>query len=221
MAGCCPEPQPLGDRRPHEDVYMESQEDANAAYMEKQEVHDDRLSQGPPIRPMVWESAESRAAFEQGWVQRIDAKDPVWLQRGKRDVWIYLILKLAELLRRGKKIGQAAWSFKPRQVKDLHYGYVWGHGAKEQEEELPSSTAGIMVAGSQWWPVIWVDVGGGTLVPVHCPGLAWQNARPAWAHPSRLQEEVDRPQAIIDSLLMIVDVFSFFAGGFSTAERAS
>ena len=188
MAGCCPEPQPLGDRRPHEDVYMESQEDANAAYMEKQEVHDDRLSQGPPIRPMVWESAESRAAFEQGWVQLVHANDPVWLQRGKRDVWIYLILKLAELLRRGKKIGQAAWSFKPRQVKDLHYGYVWGHGAKEQEEELPSTTAGIMAAGSQWWPDKGVDVGCGMLVPVNCPGLAWANARPWMAHCTRRGE---------------------------------
>ena len=160
MAGCCPEPQPLGDRRPHEDVYMESQEDANAAYMEKQEVHDDRLSQGPPIRPMVWESAESRAAFEQGWVQRIDAMDPAWLQRGNRDVWIYLILKLAKLIRGGNRIGQLAWEFQPRQVKDLHYGYVWSHGGHEQQEELPSgSTADIMAAGSQWWPVIWVEVG--------------------------------------------------------------
>ena len=149
---------------------------------------------------MVWESAESRAAFEQGWVQRVDANDPVWLQRGKRDVWIYLILKLAKLIRGGNRI-KLAWEFQPRQVKDLHYGYVWSHGGKEQATEFPTSgsVADIMAAGSDWWPVIWVDVGGGSLVPVYCPGLAWANARPWMAHCTRIRE-VETPGCIIEEL---------------------
>ena len=110
-----------------------------------------------------------------------------------------MILKLAQLIRNGKRIGQAAWSFQPRQVRDLHYGYVWGHGGHEQETELHyGSVADIMAAGSQWWPVIWVDVGCGMLVPVYCPGLAWANARPWMAHRTRIRE-VETP-AIIHEL---------------------
>ena len=167
--------------------------------MESQELHDDRVSQVPPIRPMVWGFAETRAAFEEEWVQRIGLHDPWGLQCGKRDIWLYLLMKLAELIRRGNHIGPAAWLFQARQVGHLRYGYVWGHGGHEQEDELPSgSAADIMAAGSQWWPVIWVDVGGGWLVPVYCPGLAWANARPWMAHCTRIRE-VETP-AIVHKL---------------------
>ena len=154
----------------------------------------------PSIKPMVWGSTENRAAFEQGWVQRIDEMDSAWFQRANRDVWMYLILKLASLLRRGNRIGQAAWSFQPRQVRDLRYGYVWGHGGHEQEEELRPgcSAADILAAGSQWWPVIWVDEVD-VRVPVYCPGLAWASARPWYAHRTRLQE-VETPGVIIEEL---------------------
>ena len=108
-----------------------------------------------------------------------------------------MILKFAALIRRGNSIGAAAWSFQPRQVRDLHYGYVWGHGGHEQEEELPSGSAAIMAAGSQWWPVIWVEVG--VKVPVYCPGLAWQNARPWHAHVNRIAQ-VETPGVIIEEL---------------------
>ena len=123
-------------------------------------------------------------------------------------------MKLAQLMRRGNRIGQAAWSFRvcgnridqaawsfqPRQVRDLHYGYVWGHGGHEQETELPTgSVADIMAAGSEWWPVIWVDVVCDMLVPVYCPGLAWANARPWMAHRTRIRE-VETPGAIIEEL---------------------
>ena len=159
-------------------------------------------------------------------VRRIrEQGDGEYLAQGGGNVFNYLVLKLAARLRMKarKSNGLAGYEFSTKRVTDLHCGYLWSHGGPEQQTELSfESAASISDGGSQWWPVIWVDVGGGILIPVHCPGLAWQNARPAWAHPSRLQE-VDRPQAIIDSLLMIGDVFSFFAagGGFSTAERAS
>ena len=155
-----------------------------------------------PIRTMLWGSADQKA-FEQVWVQRIAVQDCAWLERAKRDVWMYLILKLAELLRINNKVGTVAWSFH-KQVKHLHYGYVWAHGGREQRQPL---SANVMEDGHQWWPVIWVEMDG-VLKPVYCPGLAWMGARPWEAHSSRMAE-VDKPQFVIDSVddeCPIVDV---------------
>ena len=118
------------------------------------------------------------------------------LSSGKRDVWMYLILKLAELLRINNKVGPVAWSFH-EQVKDLHYSYVWAHGGREQRQAL---SANVMEDGHQWWPVIWVEMDG-VLKPVYCPGLAWMGTRP--------MAEVDKPRVVIDELddeWQIVDV---------------
>ena len=160
-----------------------------------------------------WVLIEQQAVLEREWVLRVAANDPWVLQSVRNDVWYYLILKLAQLIRRGKRIGQAAWSFQPRQVRDLHYGYVWSHGGKEQATEFPTSgsVADIMAAGSEWWPVIWVDVVGVRL-PVYCPGLAWMNARPWYAHRTRLWE-VPTPSAIneeefdLDGQIIDVDYY--------------
>ena len=104
---------------------------------------------------MIWGCAQIREDFEQDWVQRIAANDAVRFRHADCDVWLYLIQQLAAVIQRGNRIGQAAWSFRSRKVRDFHYGYVWGHGGHEQEEELPSgSAADIMAAGSQWWPVV-------------------------------------------------------------------
>ena len=114
-----------------------------------------------------------------------------------------MILKLAQLLRVGNKVGQPGWMFKSRQVKAIHYGVLWGHGGKEQESPLPTDAAQIREAGSQWWPIIWVEPVCGNppidRLPVYCPGLAWQNARPWYAHPSRVQK-VETPGVIIEEL---------------------
>ena len=164
-----------------------------------------------PCQSMVWGLAAAKAAKvwcpadhqvdQRPWVHRVAAQDSWELTLSKMDVWYYCIRKLAQLIRRGNHIGQAARSFQPRQVRDLHYGYVWSHGGKEQATEFPTSgsVADIMAAGSDWWPVIWVDVGGGSLVPVYCPGLAWANARPWMAHCTRIRE-VETPGCIIEEL---------------------
>ena len=193
------EPQALGDRSPRTGIYMERQELCTRRQELCLRPHGDHLFQGPSIRPMVWGSPETRGAFEEDWKRSCQANDPWWFQYAARDIYLYLILKLAKFIRSKSSIGQAAWSFQPRRVGDLHYGCVWGHGGREQENELPSgSAADIMRAGSAWWPVIWVDVPGDK-VPVHCPALAWQNARPWWAHRSRLRE-VETPGVIIEEL---------------------
>ena len=147
-----------------------------------------------------WVLIEQQAVLEREWVLRVAANDPWVLQSARNDVWYYLILRLAQLIRRGNRIGHIAWSFQPRQVRDLHYGYIWAHGGHEQETPLlMNSMAEIMAAGHRWWPVIWLDVGGRMLVPAYCPGLAWMDARPWFAHCTRLRE-VETPGVIIEEL---------------------
>ena len=166
---------------------------------------------------LCWGSAENRIDYYDNWKGRVACMDPSWLHRGKDDVYLYLILKLAHLMRSGNKIGPATWMFRDRQVNAIHYGCVWGHGGKEQEEPLPIKDTEIQMAGSQWWPIIWVEPRWSHtncvdkrdwLLPVYCPGLAWQSARPWFAHPSRVQE-VETPGVIIDELkdwMMIEEV---------------
>ena len=160
-------------------------------------------------KKMVWgkteqEASQARMIYEKHWQQTVAAMDPRWFVSSKNNVYLYLIKKIANLIRNGKTI-QLGWHFEPRQVKDLHYGCVWGFGGKEQEAPLG---ANVYDSGSQWWPVIWVDCPDHEKWPVYCPGLAWANARPWWAHPSRIQE-VETPGVIIEELdedWMIVDV---------------
>ena len=102
-----------------------------------------------PCQSMVWGLAAAKAAKvwcpadhqvdQRPWVHRVAAQDSWELTLSKMDVWYYCIRKLAQLIRRGNHIGQAARSFQPRQVRDLHYGYVWSHGGKEQATEFPTS----------------------------------------------------------------------------------
>ena len=151
---------------------------------------------------MDWGSSDPKA-LEQKWVRGIQSMDSAWLRRAKMNLWLYVLLKLAHVLRHTRSIGQAGWSFH-RRVQDLHYGYVWGHGGKEQEDPLPLN---VMAGGFQWWPVIWV-VEDGALQPCYCPGLAWASARPWYAHSSRLAE-VDTPTEVIEEDIggwAIVDV---------------
>ena len=151
-------------------------------------------------KKMKWGSTEHEALqrrmrYEEDWQQTVDSMDPCWFVASYKNVYLYLVKKIASLIRRNNKIG-LGWHFASRKVKDLHYGCVWGFGGKEQEEPL---TADIYASGSQWWPVIWVYCPDHEKWPVYCPGLAWQNARPWWAHPSRIRE-VETPRVINEEL---------------------
>ena len=99
--------------------------------------------------PMEWGGAQQRL-YEMKWKQRVASMDPIWFQLSSNDVYKYLILKLAELIRRKKSIGQAAWTFAGKQVKDLRYGCVWSHGGREQETPLPENVCDP-VSGCDVW----------------------------------------------------------------------
>ena len=147
---------------------------------------------GVRIRRMDWGSLDPKA-LEQTWVREIQKMDSDWLIRAKMNLWLYLVRKLSHVLTNTKGLKEAGLIFYYRRVQELHYGYVWGHGGKEQEQPLPLD---VMVGGIQWWPVIWVGVEG-ILQPCYCPGLAWQGSRPWFAHSTRLGE-VDTPQEVAD-----------------------
>ena len=54
----------------------------------------------------------------------------------------------------------------------------------------------------EWWPVIFAVSEGGVCHPAYCPGLAWQNARPWFAHTTRLAgvENSTGHQELMDEL---------------------
>ena len=177
-------------------------------------------------QPMTWGSDQARIAFESEWMKRIDQEDLSAFRSCKREIYLYLVAQLGQRLRTTSRIGQAGWRFHGKRVKDVHYGCLWGHGGKEQEAPLDESNVhDAELGGSSWWPIIWVEpeheddpmgVESGVdiatiqvLVPVYCPGLAWQRARPWWAHVSRIREIVT-PGVIIEELdedQIVSDVF--------------
>ena len=62
-------------------------------------------------------------------------------------------------------------------------GIMWCEGGKDQQVQP------LLVdePNSEYWPIIYLEVNlSGDLLPVYCPGLAWQGSRPWCAHESRV-----------------------------------
>ena len=142
---------------------------------------------------MCWGSESQQVLFQQAWVARINAMDFVWLQRACCNVYLYLIYKLQHVLKNTKRIGQAGWALYGQPLSAIRCGCVWGQGGHEQEVPLTSHEPG------EWWPLIFVISPDGILYPCYCPGLAWQNARPWYAHASRVRV-VETPGVVIEEL---------------------
>ena len=152
-----------------------------------------------PISRMVWSSVESRRLLERKFIQEAALYDPEGITRACHSLWVWLIYKLGVAIRDKKPIGKVAWEFVPHVVGDIRYGFVWSFGNTEQEQPLPPglSKERMREYGCQWWPVIWIYVDG--MLPVYCPGLAWQGARPWRAHRTRIYE-IDRPDSVPEQM---------------------
>ena len=153
------------------------------------------------LRQMRWTSSAQSLQFQQHWVQQIGAMDGKGLEQAKGDVYAYLILKLAHVLRHTKKIGQAGYGFVGQPVEKIRRGCVWSQGGHEQETELLQREPG------RWWPIIFTESPHGSLYPSYCPGPAWQNARPWFAHVSRIAV-VNTPVPIIQELPEVLTNFA-------------
>ena len=149
---------------------------------------------GPP--PTAPPRTTLTNAYRETWVARIKRRDPEFLTLGKNDIYLYLMCKLSYILKTKKSIGQAGWAWSGCPVAAIRCGRMWACGGKEQEHPL-----GFEDDEGQWWPIIFLQIATGPdgRCPTYCPGLAWQNARPWFAHLSRITP-VETPGIIIEEL---------------------
>ncbi len=70
----------------------------------------------------------------------------------------------------------------------MRLGVIWCDGCSEKNQTSVRSSFG---GGESWWPALFpvshvLQPHSDGLVPMYCPALAWQNARPWWANSDRL-----------------------------------
>ena len=94
-------------------------------------------------------------------------------------IWEYLESKLRIILHEKRSIGMAGWAWRGQGVLCQGFLRVWECTDKSQQS--PYVDGEIF----DWWPIIWLE-NGDIVVPMMCPALAWQNARPWSAHISRV-----------------------------------
>ena len=135
------------------------------------------------IAPMEGMPEEWFDTFSRHWLAQVSRNDPGSLQPGD-DIFKYLASKVFQVIATTRRIGQAGWSFRSCGHDHCIACLVWADGTHCQSTALVATQA-----GEQWWPCVVLNVAptsGGTL-PFYCPALAWQNARPWFAHVSRLR----------------------------------
>ena len=137
------------------------------------------------IRQVKW-SVESKTSFLAQWSERIRREDLAGWEECGGDVYMFMIMKLQRRLA-GGRLGQAGWSMHAALMSDqIRHGVIWADGYSESSQTSLRQSNGV---GETWWPAL-IQVAPGppsvALVPMYCPALAWQNARPWWANPDRL-----------------------------------
>ena len=155
------------------------------------------LPLAPPIVEMEWRSLTHQEQFLANWQREIRANgDGTWLDRAQGDVYRYLIIRLSYRLSRYRRNRQAAWAFRGTPLHLIRCGCIFSQGGHEQESPLMPNEPG------EWWPVIFAVSEDGVCHPGYCPGLAWQNARPWFAHTTRLAgvENSTGHQELMDEL---------------------
>ena len=144
-----------------------------------------------PFRyPISLRKPPSRAEMEASrawWSAHIQLVDRVLWLRADEDIYRYLVIALARVLKTKTNLGRkgsSGWTWKPCPIRDIRCGWVLSKGGHEQEVRMnPYEVA-------QWWPTIFYITDANAVVecPSYCPGLAVQQARPWCAHRSNLIE---------------------------------
>ena len=103
---------------------------------------------------------------------------------GSVHIWHYLRHRLHSILASRKSIGQAGWSW--QSPGRLCFGFIFAEGSSQHEQSTPLSST----SRGQYWPIIFLApldgaIWSNILVPMMCPALAEQGARPWYAHGSR------------------------------------
>jgi hypothetical protein len=99
---------------------------------------------------------------------------------------MYLLMKVQRRVT-SRSPGQAGWAMHAALMSgNLRLGVIWADGCSESSQTSLRQSNGV---GESWWPALIPAPPGPPsieLVPMYCPALAWQNARPWWANPDRL-----------------------------------
>ena len=126
------------------------------------------------------------------WSMRIRQVDLTGWQQCDGDVYAYLRMKIQVRLctRARKGVGQAGWCIIDALRSDpssLRPCVIWADGISEGSQMSPRKSTG---EGESWWPALIVAPTNGAqeCVPMYCPALAWQGARPWWANVDRVWE---------------------------------
>ena len=161
---------------------------------------DRAIPRGPTRSQMQWQSEEFRIDFYQGWAKKIKVYDLVgWNRCSQGEVYLYLLHKLSDVLRTASpkiKMTEAGQHMMDHRTHQFRCGTMWCDGGKHQQEQPYLGNE----PNSHYWPIIYLEVNvSDDLLPVYCPGLAWQGSRPWCAHQSRVFF-VQTPERVQDKL---------------------
>jgi hypothetical protein len=149
-------------------------------------------------------SLETKSNFLAKWGHAIYRDDSSGWEECGGDVYAYLLLKLERRVH-GAKPGPAGWAMRAALASgQLVLGVIWCDGCSEKNQ---TSVRSRFDGGEDWWPALFpvshVNPHSGGLVPMYCPALAWQNARPWWANSDRLWFFDDHSFASPDTTVII------------------
>ena len=116
-----------------------------------------------------------------GWQAARDAAGP------NASIWHYLTVGLRNILGTTKKIGQAGWKWQTG-AGHLTFGFIFACGSSQSEQSMPLHPGDSH--SLQCWPIIFLAPPGGgpwihIIIPMMCPALVAQRARPWFTHGSR------------------------------------
>ena len=101
------------------------------------------------------------------------------------NVYRYIDRRLRWVLGNVRRRGQAGWWFVVTADDGCWtWAIIWTDAGSSQRQATPVEDS---IGGERWWPAIVADIPGLAILPVYCPGLAWQSARPWFVHRSRVQ----------------------------------
>ena len=132
-----------------------------------------------PFGGVEW-SRETLDNWVRGWERTIARQDALQFQKCGSKIDKYLD-EAVFLTYKMRSVGPAGWQFRLASANDRILCAIW---ADAQSSARQSTSLHVVTGNETWWPALVIDTGE-EIVPVYCPGLAWQRARPLFVQRSR------------------------------------
>lgn len=148
------------------------------------------------LAKMEWISSDVQAEFYKKWHLLILKESTLVPASDQEHVYEFINGQLEHVLSYIKKPGQAGWSFRSGlSMGTVERAVIWANGSSESSQCRPLSLNEI---DSQWWPCVVCSLPDDRgCLPFYCPALAWQRARPWYAHHSRVfLEQLENQRAL-------------------------